>query len=284
MIRVLSAAALSIGTLTTVATIATAPASATTGTCSLTPTNGSTSVAGTVTRTLGGRMYELHVPAGLTGTQVPLLLSLHGAGSDGYQDELSTGWSQFVDGHNAIVAYPDATGPQSGVWNPYSSNSPDVTFVRQVAADISATWCIDPSRIYVDGWSNGAVMSERMACDAPDLIAAGTSYAGGDPTIAGTACRPSRPISFGVIAGNADFTYSTLAQNGAQWAGWDNCALTTTPSSDAYGSAVRYNNCPNGNQVWVRTVNNTSHNWPSGAQGVDQRNQMWSFYMAHPKA
>src|SRR5438067_1468350 len=76
-----------------------------------------TTTGGTVTRTLGTRTYELHVPAGLTGTQVPLLLSLHGAGSNGTQDESFTGWSGFADAHEFIVAYPDAR-PNSGggVW------------------------------------------------------------------------------------------------------------------------------------------------------------------------
>jgi poly(3-hydroxybutyrate) depolymerase len=56
-------------------------ASAATLGCTLTPTSG------TVTRTLGSRVYQLHVAQGLTGSQVPLLLSLHGAGSNGFEDE-----------------------------------------------------------------------------------------------------------------------------------------------------------------------------------------------------
>ena len=32
----------------------------------------------------------------------------------------------------------------------------------------------------------------------------------------------------------------------------------------------------------TRVVKNTSHNWPFGAQGEDQRQRVWSFFMAHP--
>lgn len=264
------------------AALSASQATATTPGCGFAPTNGSTSANGTVTRILGTRTYELHVPAGLVGPSVPLLIELHGAGSDGYEDEASTGWSQYVDAHNAIVAYPDATGSGSGVWDPYTANSPDVTFVRQVVADISANWCVDSKRVFVDGWSNGAVMSERVACDAADLFAAGTSYAGGDPTVAGTACTPSRPIAYGVLAGTFDFTYATLAQNAQQWASWDKCGAGTTPETDAYGSGITWTNCPAGIQVWQHSVNTTSHNWPTGAQGDDQRDRMWAFYMANP--
>lgn len=251
--------------------------------CTLAPTTGPGSVNGTVTRSLGSRLYELYVPAGLTGAQVPLLLSLHGAGSDGYQDEAFTGWSQYAGPHNFIVAYPDAAGPESGVWDPYTAGSPDVSFLRAVVSDISSNWCIDPHRIYVDGWSNGAVMSQRAACDAADLFAAATSYAGGDPTAAGTSapCRPSRAISVGLIVGQEDFTFAGLAQDATLWEGLDSCSSTPAQESDQYGTSSTVG-CSGGSQVWTRVVSNTSHNWPSGAQGQDQRDRMWAFFQAHP--
>jgi polyhydroxybutyrate depolymerase len=264
----LAIAAIAIGAL---------PSTAAASGCGLTSTNG------TVTRTLGARLYELHVPQGLTGSQVALLLSLHGAGSNGYQDELSTGWSGYADRHNFIAAYPDAAGPESGVWDPYTANSPDVAFLRQVVSDISSHWCIDPRRIYVDGWSNGAVMSQRAACDAADLFASATSYGGGDPTTSGTAapCKPSRPISVGLIVGQYDFTYAGLAMDTSLWQGVDHCSSTPTQSTDQYGSSSTYG-CASSTQLWTRVVTNTSHNWPFGAQGDDQRNRMWAFFGANP--
>jgi polyhydroxybutyrate depolymerase len=257
--------------------LSTATASATTPGCWLASTNG------TVTRTLNARYYQLHVPQGLTGTQVPLLLSLHGAGSNGQEDEHFTGWSTFADAHNFIVAYPDAQGYPSGVWDPYSQKSADVTFIRQVVGDIASHWCIDPKRIYVDGWSNGAVMSQRVACDAADLVGAATSYGGGDPTAAGTAapCKPSRPISVGLIVGQYDFTYAGLAQDATLWQGTDACSTTPASETDQYGSQSTYS-CASGTQLWTRVVSNTSHNWPSGAQGEDQRQRMWAFFQANP--
>lgn len=265
---VLSVTAVAIGAL---------PSTAAAASCTLTSTNG------TITRTLGSRVYQLHVPAGLTGSQVPLLLSLHGAGSNGSEDEYFTGWSTYADQHNFIVAYPDAQGYPSGVWDPYSTSSPDVPFLRQVVSDVSANWCIDPSRVYVDGWSNGAVMSQRTACTAADVFAAATSYGGGDPTTGGTAapCTPSRPISIGLLVGQYDFTYAGLAQDASLWQGVDHCSSTPVQETDQYGSGSTYS-CASGTQLWTRVVSNTSHNWPSGAQGEDQRSRMWAFFVANP--
>lgn len=264
-------------TVTAVAAFPAPAAAATTTGCMLKATGG------TVTRTLGSRAYQLHVPAGLAGTQVPLLLSLHGAGSNGFQDEYFTGWSQFADAHGFIAAYPDAQGYPSGVWDPYSASSPDVPFLRQVVSDISSTWCVDPHRIYTDGWSNGAVMSQRAACAAPDLFAAATSYGGGDPTAAAAAtpCTPSRPISVGMIVGQEDFTFAGLAQDASLWKATDSCSSTAAQETDPYGSSSTYS-CAGGTQVLTRVVSNTSHNWPSGAQGEDQRQRMWAFLQTNP--
>ena len=242
------------------------------------------STGGTVTRSLGSRTYELHVPAGLGSDPAPLLLSLHGFGSSGRQDELFTGWSGFADRHGFIAAYPNGRpNLQTGAWDPYTPASPDVGFLRAVVADISAAWCVDPSRIYVDGWSNGAVMSQRVACSAADLFAAASSYAGGTPTLAGVAapCAPSRPVPVALVVGQFDFTYPALEQNAAEWRGYDGCSSTPATSSDSYGTTKRYS-CAAGAEVMTRVVKYTSHNWPSGAQGEDQRQRIWSFFMAHP--
>ena len=256
---------------------AAAPAAAATPGCTLDSTDG------TVTRTLGSRSYELHVPAGLSGAEVPLLLSLHGFGSSGRQDELSTGWSGFADSHNFIVAYPNGRpSSYSGAWNPYSSSSPDVGFLRQVVDDIATRWCVDARRVHVDGWSNGAVMSQRVACEAADKFASVTSYGGGTPTLASTlACEPSRPISVGLFAGQYDFTYAGLAQNTSEWLDYDDCSPTPVHTTDAHGTLDSYS-CAAGTQVLSRVVSNTSHNWPFGAQAEDQRNRMWAFFHAHP--
>jgi poly(3-hydroxybutyrate) depolymerase len=127
-------------------------------------------------------------------------------------------------------------------------------------------------------------MSQRIACSAADLFASATSYGGGTPTLSGFAapCRPSRPISVGLFAGQYDFTYAGLAQNAAEWRAVDGCSPAPTHTTDDYGSTDAYA-CAAGTTVLARTVANTSHNWPSGAQGEDQRDRMWSFLVANPK-
>lgn len=246
--------------------------------CGLDPTGG------TVIRTLGDRSYLVNVPPGLTAP-APLLLSVHGFGGWAAQQEQGTGWTPFAAAHHFIVAYPQGRlSSFSSAWDPYTPRSVDVGFLRDVVSDISSRWCVEPKRIHVDGWSNGAVMSQRMACAAADLFASATSYAGGTPTAGGLGapCAPARPISVMLLAGQWDFTYAGLASNAAEWRTLDGCSGAATHTSDTYGSTDTYG-CAAGTRVVARVVANTSHNWPFGGQAEDQRERMWAFFAANPR-
>lgn len=58
----------------------------------------------------------------------------------------------------------------------------DVAFVRAVVSDLRAGFPIDPSRVYVSGFSNGAQMAARLAVEANDVFAA-AAVAGGNLTV-----------------------------------------------------------------------------------------------------
>lgn len=247
--------------------------------CTLNPTGG------TITRTLGGRTYLLRVPAGITATRAPLLVVFHGALSNGQTVEFFSGWSGFADAKKFIVAYPQARPlGWAGVWDPYTNGSDDVQFAEDVVADISTTWCVDPRRVHADGWSNGAVMSQRMACESAGTFASVSSYGGGDPMLLGIAdgCHPARPISVAMFTGQLDFTYAGLGENTAQWRDVDDCGSNATRTYDLYGTTRTFS-CSAGAKVVARVVYLTSHNWPLGAQAEDQRERLWAFFQANPR-
>lgn len=246
--------------------------------CSLAPTDG------TVLRTAGGRSYQLHVPEGLVGTQAPLLLSLHGMFSNGQIQEISSGWSDYADAHNFIVAYPQGQGSQaSGVWEPWYNPAPDIAYLRAVVDDISATWCVDPARVHVEGHSAGATMTQRVACDAADQFASVVSYDGPSATRGpgAVACSPSRPIAVGLFEGEYDGNMLYFPQNISEWRGYNACAPVPVKTTDRYGKTDTYG-CAAGTQLVVRILKYTSHNSPIGAQAEDHRNRIWNFLQAHP--
>ncbi|WP_436499490.1 alpha/beta hydrolase family esterase [Actinokineospora sp. HUAS TT18] len=237
--------------------------------CGLTPTGG------TVTRTIGFRSYNLRVPAGLTAP-APLMLSIHGLGSFPFGQEFATGWSQYADSHKFIVAYPAGN---SNHWN-VDRGSPDIAFLKSVVDRISATYCVDPRRVYAEGGSLGSWMSQRLACDAADTFAAVSGTMGGSPTWWG-ACTPSRPIGVSLFHGESDLLINVglgkIARD--EWAARNSCGPAVVEPVPN-GSAQRYD-CSAGVKVTWRSYPGLGHAYPSGADGQDFRDRAWAHLSAH---
>ncbi|GAB4588112.1 CE1 family esterase [Nocardia sp. IFM 10818] len=250
--------------------------------CGLEPT------AGTITRTIGARPYRLHVPPGLTSKSAPLLISNHGGGNTAAVHELVTAWTPYATEHHFMVAYPEAP---TTYWN-FDQHSPDVTYLRDVVSDIRSTWCVDPRRVFIDGFSSGAIMSQRMACDAPDLFAAATSWAGFDPTDPNvgsgphpTPCTPASPIPLALFQGEHDFS-STPAigqANLEKWLTRTHNNPTPQTSTDAFATLRKYAPGKSGATIWWRTYKSVTHLWPGGDTGQDLRDHIWQFLDAHPR-
>lgn len=250
--------------------------------CSVTPT------AGLETRTLGDRNYRLLVPPDLpdSGVGVPLLLSLHGLNSNADQMAGYTPWVAMAPTSKFIVAYPNAVNER---WN-HAQGSADVTFLRAVIADIESTYCTDPSRVHVVGHSEGAYMTQRMACDAPDLVGSVAEYAGGSPELfyGNTPCTPSRGIAVAMFHGTADrlvpmASYGIPSRD--DWIARMHCNPTPVVSSQAVptGSVSAWAPCDGNVAVRWEEFTGQGHLWPSSGPISDEmRDQMWAFLMAFP--
>jgi poly(3-hydroxybutyrate) depolymerase len=168
--------------------------------CTLAPTGGLGRVSIQAPGPLGTmeRTYYLHVPPGAGAhAPVPLLVSLHGFGASGATHDAITGWSAFADaqaraGAPFIVALPNGL---NSAWF-WGIDSYEVSFIFDVIAGIRGSGCVDDAAVYVDGWSAGGYMAQRMACVGEGqgvTLAAVHSYAGGDPAVPGP-CLPSRAV------------------------------------------------------------------------------------------
>jgi polyhydroxybutyrate depolymerase len=259
-------------TAMTLASLGTRPAGA--ATCTLDP------VGGLAPRTFAGRTYLLHVPAGLANP-APLMLSLHGAGAGAKLYANNTKWHEYADARRFIVAYPDGSGSPP-TWN-FAHNSADALFLRQLVAEISSTYCVDPRRVYATGHSNGAIMALRLACDSADVFASVAEYAGAHPTFTGSPCTPIRPISVGIFSSTFDFL--SLLPFGwwtrGNWVALNHCAKPPSREAGVLLEATRYS-CAGGQEVIWRAYLLQSHNWPGGADGIDIKDRMWQLFVNHP--
>jgi len=155
------------------------------------------------------RKYLVFAPKGFD-KPLPVVLALHGGGSNARQMERYTRFDALAAKEGFLVVYPEAV---EGNWSDgrgmpgvraQQENSDDVRFVRMIVDSLSREHKIDHSRVYCTGISNGAFMSHRLATEASDLIAAISPVVGGMAPAMAKKFHPSYPVSIMMIQGEAD--------------------------------------------------------------------------------
>src|SRR3972149_6035846 len=74
------------------------------------------------------------------------------------------------------------------------NNVDDVGFVRALIDELATLINIDPGRVYATGFSNGAIMVYRLACELSDRIAAIGPVAATQILDDQEACHPGRSV------------------------------------------------------------------------------------------
>jgi polyhydroxybutyrate depolymerase len=167
------------------------------------------------------RSYLLHAPSGLrAGELLPLVVVIHGAFSRAHEIEKTTGFSLLADRESFFAVYPEGGYGLLGLlqhWNAgfccgqaAADGLDDVGFLLRVIGDIRARFPVDPARIYMTGFSNGAMLTHRFAAEHPEILAAAAPLAG---AIGGRASmqvplwvipQPRLPLPMLIFHGDAD--------------------------------------------------------------------------------
>jgi polyhydroxybutyrate depolymerase len=139
----------------------------------------------------------------------------------------------------------------------------DVALIRAIFEEVAGHLNVDRHRVYTTGFSNGAYLSYRLACEAADLFVAAAPGAGGAPT----PCNPSKPVSILDIHGTADgyVNYSLQKPSLDSLAAKNGCQLATSasslPPSGGDTTCVTYGGCPAGVEVTGCTIQGGGHVW-----------------------
>ncbi|KAH7091532.1 Alpha/Beta hydrolase protein [Paraphoma chrysanthemicola] len=147
------------------------PTGLTPGGASQNLTISSKSVIGNTTE----RRYIVHLPTNFAASNAkpaPLIFALHGQLQPAWSMESVTQLSQPEFNKDHVVVYPlglDVQDPGiqwlSDPAAPPSSVLDDRIFISELLAHLTSTLCIDESRIYATGVSNGGGLSALLACD-----------------------------------------------------------------------------------------------------------------------
>jgi polyhydroxybutyrate depolymerase len=208
-----------------------------------------------------------------------------------------TGWDDVADREGLIIAYPDGTLYPLR-WNANSNMNlavDDVQFFRDLVAEVTTLVSVDPERIYVNGFSNGATMSAVIGCRAADVVAAIGLVDPGiltEETLEG--CSPPRPVpgiefvgtgnvgtasrgdldrphqEFTPLLGwllkvDADYEALPLHAWGERWAALNSCdpVAQQRQTTDSV-RRMRYANCQGDGDVVVHVLEGMGHQWPGG--------------------
>lgn len=159
-----------------------------------------------VTRT--SRVYipeRLAAPGGL-------VVMLHPAVGSGEDFARLTDFDQHAQRLGWVAVYPDAWNPGPfGGWDTYSccpNDYDDVGYIAVLIARVVGDHSLDPSRVFVAGFSRGGMMAHRLGCELSRHVAAIAAVAGNmaDPSGSTEAvpCGPSRPVAVLIIHGSDD--------------------------------------------------------------------------------
>jgi polyhydroxybutyrate depolymerase len=251
------------------------------------------------------RKFFVHVPPGYdANTPAMVVLVFHGYLETAEQIDSISEMSQSSDRHGFLAVYPQGI---SNAWNAgrccgtaASSQRPDVQFVADLLDELEASYCVDRKRIYAAGFSNGGMLSQRLACELSQRIAAIGPVAG---PLAIEGCAPSRPVPVIEFHGTSDWVVpyngggfarvQSVPDTIAFWAQADACtdAQPTVVYDNGDSSCVEHRECAAGSAVRLCTVDGGGHQWPGGTssgspgkltQDIDASEQMVEFFTAHP--
>jgi polyhydroxybutyrate depolymerase len=234
------------------------------------------------------RSYRLHVPEGVRDPAA-LVIAFHGLHGNAAQIEKSSGFSALADREKFIVVYPDGIDEK---WRFAGRTDADVKFTLAIIEAVAAKARVDRRRIYANGISNGAMMSWRLACDAPDVFAAFGFVSGAYLEVCNPPPRAPLIIFHGtedkILAYGGRGQFMGVRKFAIRWAAGPGCnpgeaGEVIYQNGDATGERWR---CQAGHEVDLYTLQGRGHSWPgskfrASSKDVDATAAIWAFFAAH---
>jgi polyhydroxybutyrate depolymerase len=223
------------------------------------------------------RTYDLSVPAGYDSTRpYPLVFVFHGSGGDAEGVRNTFGFED-VAGGNAVFVYPNGRDNQWNLDDPADSND-DVALFDALVPQLGTQLCLDSTRVFATGFSNGAFFANQLGCHRGDKLRAIASHGGGGPYGSddryddeGHLVCTGKPPAVLFIHGEDDGAVSlSNAESGlAHWRWASSCSAGS--SSRQPEPCVAYDGCSKP-VVWC-SIQGLGHDvWGAGTQAT------WDFF------
>jgi polyhydroxybutyrate depolymerase len=224
-------------------------------------------------------------PVSQSGSAPALVMLPYQGGSPSSMAEFTRA-SRLAADYGAWVILPaDAIGKWNDDPGNPVNNVDDVGFLATVIADAAASYPVDPSRIYMTGYSNSGFMAERFACERADLIAGIAPVATTERYTEQSVCKPSRPVPAAFFNGTNDLI---VPYNGmpalllsapatfSQWESYNGCGSRSVANTSFApqvndGTSVQLaavGGCSGNSRVSLYTIEGGGHTWPGNQSGL----------------
>ncbi|THD66522.1 hypothetical protein E7Z59_12045 [Robertkochia marina] len=242
------------------------------------------------------REYLLYIPPNIEerSGKVPLVFSFHGLNGTSEGMYSLTRFHELADINGFIAAYPQAL-PINGSnrWNDsndLSNGKPDdQEFIKGLTDMLIEQLPVDPDRVYLSGFSNGAHFSFHQFCQYADYAAV-AGVGGGMNWVALNMCTTTMAKPVMQIHGTDDkvvpYTQAETAIH--YWVEQNNTEntpiITQFPDTDPNdGSTVqehRYTGGANDMDVHHLKVIGGGHHWPGphGNKDINASEEIWKFF------
>jgi polyhydroxybutyrate depolymerase len=261
------------------------------------------------------RTYSIYTPKSYQPNRpMPMVLVFHGDNGTGQAIADVTQFNKLAEEKGFIAVYPDGINKRWTLRGNPLGKVNDVEFTDALITHIKQIRNIDSSKIYASGFSRGAILTQALACQLPDKIAAFASVAGSLPVRLKAKCQPNNPVSILMINGTNDtavhYEGDEKTARGAllsvpealtHWRSQDKCTAPAqikqipgpNQNDQYYVKTTRYANCRGGSEVVLTDVIKGGHSWPGGvsqdpnqikfneAIGYNASNTIWDFFSRH---
>ena len=238
----------------------------------------------------GGRPRTAIVLTPRADQPVPLVVVLHGRNTTPVQELVRTGLTDLAANGSAVLAYPAGIGRS---WNATTGccamaakqKVNDVAFLRVLLTTIGKHVPVDPSRIYLVGYSNGGRLALTAACAVPGIAGVAT-YGTAQPARC-TANRPPPRVFIGygsadphAAPGHVPGHGTTGPVTAADWRSVEGCDDAPSRTTVGPATVTEWTSCRGDGRVELVRWDGLTHRWPGvGVVPADAtgRALMWSF-------
>lgn len=246
------------------------------------------------TITVGGLKRKVFMVAPPSGRASSAVIVFHGGGGTSKTMAKNNSLSHWATKIGFVAVFPQAFNKN---WNDgrvaVTEEPDDVAFTKAIINVLHKNFGVDKARVFATGISNGAMMTYKLACDAPGIVRAIAPVAGNIPESQMTKCGalpgtplmmfsgtddPLMPYDGGVIgedshtlirhiANPADDQIASAPETASFWAEINRCRRVIETRLDDIAddgtSVVQLEYvCPPSGQTILYRIEGGGHTWP----------------------